>query len=166
MHSNSSRLRCLLRKAAARFLTNRASRLLNPVTSGGMKSFVVTRSPRGFFVADAVVGPTEDRLDGTTLPSDGAGDPAAENEEVYCIGARCGSDCGGAWGDEAGVDAGLLICGARVSSGLKSKTWCVGRHCSKDSSGDRRLLNAFRVSGIAPGIMPGGEAESGSENGS
>lgn len=42
MSSNSSRFRCLLRKAAARFLTRRASRLLKPETSGGTKSFVLT----------------------------------------------------------------------------------------------------------------------------
>ena len=40
--SNSSRLRCLERKAAARFLTRRASRLLRPVTSGCTKSLEET----------------------------------------------------------------------------------------------------------------------------
>ena len=38
--SNSSRFLWRDRNAAARFLTNRASRLDNPETSGGMKSFV------------------------------------------------------------------------------------------------------------------------------
>lgn len=145
MHSNSSRLRCLLRKAAARFLTNRASRLLNPVTSGGMKSLVVTRSPRGFFVADAVVGPTEDRLDGTTLPSDGAGDPAAENEEVWCIGARCGSDCGGAWGGRRGRGrrAAHLLTEGRV------------RHEVEDLVGREALLDDFIRSHATPERFPG-----------
>jgi hypothetical protein len=52
MHSNSSRFRCRLRNAAARFFTSRASRLLRPVTSGGMKSLLLMRSPdeRGFLV--------------------------------------------------------------------------------------------------------------------
>lgn len=38
--SNSSRFRWRDKKAAARFLTSRASRFDKPVTSGGMKSFV------------------------------------------------------------------------------------------------------------------------------
>lgn len=38
--SNSSRFLCLLKNAAALFLTNRASLLLKPDTSGGMKSLV------------------------------------------------------------------------------------------------------------------------------
>jgi hypothetical protein len=52
INSNSSRFRCLERKAAARFLTRRASRLLRPETSGGTKSLVLMRSAiaRGFFV--------------------------------------------------------------------------------------------------------------------
>ena len=52
MFSNSSRFLWRLRKAAALFFTRRASRLLSPVTSGGTKSLVLTRSPeaRGFFV--------------------------------------------------------------------------------------------------------------------
>ena len=40
--SNSSRLRCLDKNAAARFFTRRASRLLSPVTSGGIQSLVLT----------------------------------------------------------------------------------------------------------------------------
>jgi hypothetical protein len=44
--SNSSRLRCLDKKAAALFLTRRASRLLSPVTSGGTQSLVLT-GPEG-----------------------------------------------------------------------------------------------------------------------
>lgn len=38
--SNSSLFLCLLKNAAARFLTSLASRLLRPLTSGGMKSLV------------------------------------------------------------------------------------------------------------------------------
>lgn len=41
MSSNSSRLRCRERNAAARFLTKRASRLFSPVTSGGTQSLVL-----------------------------------------------------------------------------------------------------------------------------
>ena len=52
INSNSSRFRCLERKAAARFLTRRASRLVRPETSGGTKSLVLIRSAtaRGFLV--------------------------------------------------------------------------------------------------------------------
>ena len=75
MFSNSSRFLCRLKNAAARFLTNRASRLLSPVTSGGTKSLVVTRSARGFLAT--LVAPTEGLFAGTTEPSlEGAGDAA------------------------------------------------------------------------------------------
>jgi len=59
MHSNSSRLRCLLRKAAARFLTRRASRLLSPDTSGGTKSLLETRSPTARFLVALGAGLAE-----------------------------------------------------------------------------------------------------------
>ena len=62
MVSNSSRLRCLLRKAAARFLTSLASRLLKPVTSGGTKSLLDTRSAVARFLQTLGVG-LADRLE-------------------------------------------------------------------------------------------------------
>ena len=65
MFSNSSRLRCRLRNAAARFLTRRASRLLRPVTSGGTKSFTLTALARGFFAVEGAR--LEARLAGTRL---------------------------------------------------------------------------------------------------
>ena len=89
---------------------------------------------------------------------------AAEN--VCCDPDRCGSAWGALCGDDAGVDAGLLpMAGVpRALPGTKSKTWCVGRHCS--ASGVLRPLSTLRVSGSVPGIVDGGEADSGSENGS
>ena len=59
MHSNSSRLRCLLRKAAARFFTRRASRLLKPDTSGGTKSLLLIRSPTERFLGRVGAGLAE-----------------------------------------------------------------------------------------------------------
>ena len=52
MLSNSSRLRWRLRKAAARFLTSLASRLLNPLTSGGTNSATVILPFPRFFGAE------------------------------------------------------------------------------------------------------------------
>ena len=170
MCSNSSRFLCRLRNAAARFLTSRASRLLSPVTSGGTKSFVLTRSPeRAFFVQAPALIVTEGRLAGTTtLPAE-----APESDEPSAAGNVCcpaadvrGRFCGVTWGDDAGVDAGLLIC-ADIVPGTKSKTWWVGRHWSEGTSGVMRPLRTFRVSGIAPGMCEeGGEVGMGSENGS
>ena len=84
MHSNSSRLRCRLRNAAARFFTRRASRLLRPVTSGGTKSFVLIVDPRGFF---AEVGARlEERFEGTrltlSLREGGKGSSGAAGEDI------------------------------------------------------------------------------------
>ena len=162
MFSNSSRLRCLLRKAAARFLTSRASRLLSPVTSGGTKSFVLTRSPdRAFLLVLPAGADTDGRLAGTTTLS--AEDEASSAAEKVCW--EPGSDCGALWGDDSGVDPGLLICmGVGALPGMKSKTWWVGRHCS--ASGLMRPLRTLRVSGRVPGMWEGGEADKGSENGS
>ena len=168
--SNSSRFLCLLKNAAARFFTRRASRLLSPVTSGGTKSFVLTRSPdRAFFVLlPQPAGPTDGRFAGTTtLPAEGVALDDDDAAEKVCWAPTCrGSDCGSVWGDDAGVDAGLLpwMGDAARLPGTKSKTWCVGRHCS--ASGDRRPLRTLRVSGSVPGMTEGGEAEKGSANGS
>ena len=169
--SNSSRFLCLLKNAAARFFTRRASRLLSPVTSGGTKSFVLTRSPdRAFFVLlpQPCAGPTDGRFAGTTtLPAEGVALDDDDAAEKVCWAPTCrGSDCGSVWGDDAGVDAGLLpwMGDAARLPGTKSKTWCVGRHCS--ASGDRRPLRTLRVSGSVPGMTEGGEAEKGSANGS
>jgi len=104
--SNSSRFRCRLRKAAARFLTRRASRLLSPDTSGGTKSFVVIRSPelRGLFEAFATGGEDSPGMDNpVSIEMDGWG----------------GFEGGGETDDE-GDDT---IC----TSG-KSNTWWVGKH--------------------------------------
>jgi hypothetical protein len=78
MFSNSSRLRCLDRKAAARFLTSLASRLLRPDTSGGIKSLVVTRSDvgRGFLGIAEWCGGGEGRLSGVS----GSGDDSEDKE--------------------------------------------------------------------------------------
>ena len=64
MFSNSSRFRCLLRNAAARFFTRRASRLLSPETSGGTKSFVLVVA-RGFLLELAHGAVLEARFAGT-----------------------------------------------------------------------------------------------------
>ena len=84
MSSNSSRFLWRLRKAAARFLTSRASRLLRPETSGGTKSLVLMHA-RGFFAdeaAEAEAGAAEERFaedgelefDGWDELGDGVGD--------------------------------------------------------------------------------------------
>ena len=101
MFSNSSRFLCLLRKAAARFLTRRASRLLRPETSGGIKSLVLMRSPagRGFLAPRVRSGVDDGRLWGFW------GDMV-----------RVGVDCG---------DEGVVEVGERESG--KSKSWWVGR---------------------------------------
>ena len=62
--SNSSRFRCLLKNAAARFFTRRASRLLSPETSGGTKSFVLVVA-RGFLLELAHGAVLEARFAGT-----------------------------------------------------------------------------------------------------
>ena len=87
MFSNSSRLRCRLRNAAARFLTRRASRLLRPVTSGGTKSFVLIVEPRGFFAAEGAR--LEARFEGTrlvlltlSLRTGGKGSSGAAGEDI------------------------------------------------------------------------------------
>ena len=84
MHSNSSLFRCRLRNAAARFFTRRASRLLNPETSGGTKSFVLIADARGFFAA--VGARLECRFEGTrltlSLRDGGKGSGAAGGEEM------------------------------------------------------------------------------------
>ena len=64
MFSNSSRFRCLLKNAAARFFTRRASRLLSPETSGGTKSFVLVVA-RGFLLELAHGAVLEARFAGT-----------------------------------------------------------------------------------------------------
>lgn len=99
MVSNSSRFRCRLRKAAARFLTRRASRLLRPETSGGMKSLVETAVVvRVFLQADGVTDAA--RLDGTTAGA-----------AYMASGARCD------WKASTSEAADGL--------GGKSKTWWV-----------------------------------------
>ena len=110
MFSNSSRLRCLLRKAAARFFTRRASRLLRPVTSGGIKSLLETRSPTARFLVAGGAGLAERLL------------PAA-----IAVSAVAGSVVGASVGTG---DSCLTS---------KSKTWWVGMHIGSDSgtlSGD------------------------------
>lgn len=65
--SNSSLFRCLLKKAAARFFTSLASRLLRPETSGGTKSLVETRSPTARFFTAAGAGLAERFLPEATI---------------------------------------------------------------------------------------------------
>ena len=93
MSSNSSRFRCLLRNAAARFLTSLASRLVRPVTSGGTKSFVLTHV-RGFLAVegaaegvadgrfDALLEPFPLELDADDDGTEGITGDADENESV------------------------------------------------------------------------------------
>ena len=114
MFSNSSRLRCRLRNAAARFLTSRASRLLMPETSGGMKSLVAVRSPRAFLELCGVQ--LDERLDGTRfglMQMD-----------------RRGCDSPSSLSSGEGADTGM------------SKTWLVGTQSSgSELSGLMRLLS-------------------------
>lgn len=104
MASNSSLFRCRLRKAAARFFSKRASRLLKPVTSGGTKSLVVILSPlpRPFFAPPIV---EKDFLSGVPL----------SEERVNWHGTEGGGETED--GDE------------RASKPSRSNTWLVGRHC-------------------------------------
>ena len=107
---------------------------------------VLIRSPvRAFLVADGAG--EHDRFAGTiTLPAEGFEPGAAEN--VCWEPDWCGSDCGTAWGDDAGVDAGLTCAeGARTLPGTKSKTWWVGRHCSDGTSGVVRPLSLEHLAG-------------------
>jgi len=107
MHSNSSRFRCLLKKAAARFFTNLASRLLRPETSGGTKSLLETRSPIARFLATGGAGLAERLLPVGTIES--------ELEVTFALWAAM----------EDGVDG-------RVTS-AKSKTSWVGKQMGSGS---------------------------------
>lgn len=127
MHSNSSRFRCLLRKAAARFFTKRASRLLRPETSGGMKSLLLIRSPteRCFFVT--LGAGLAERLEDEEVV-----EGAMEMDKRSCL----GDDSAGEGGESGWVASG------------KSKTWCVGRQsCSESAaeSGVMRILSILEV---------------------
>lgn len=81
--SNSSRLRCRLKNAAARFLTSRASRLDKPVTSGGMKSFedilVAGAARLGLFTAPPAV--PEEEGPGVDPEAEAEDPPEGEEEE-------------------------------------------------------------------------------------
>ena len=112
IHSNSSRLRCLLRKAAARFLTSRASRLLRPETSGGMKSLLEMRSPIARFLVAEGAGLAE-RL----LPTEEVSEAASS---AWWAASSAASD-----GDRDGG-----VGGCSTSAG-KSKSWWVGRQASE-----------------------------------
>lgn len=100
MSSNSSRFRCLLRKAAARFLTKRASRLVSPVTSGGIKSFVLMHVRVRFDVEPLVVvearfAEEEDEVaeaDATLALEVPCVDSANPSEDVGDVGGGVGSD--------------------------------------------------------------------------
>lgn len=122
MHSNSSRFRCRLRKAAARFLTKRASRLLKPDTSGGIKSLLLMRSPmaRGFLV---------------TL---GAG-LAERLEETEIVGANERRSVGDEGAGEGGAASG------------KSKTWWVGRQSCSPSEADSGLMRILSILAVGIG---------------
>ena len=101
-------MRCLERKAAARFLTRRASLLLRPETSGGTKSLLEIRSPIARFFVALGAGLAE-RFE-----------PQAESAAslVAWMSSRESAEREGE--REAGV-------GGRALSGEKSKTWWVGR---------------------------------------
>ena len=137
IHSNSSRLRCLLRKAAARFFTRRASRLLKPETSGGMKSLLWIRSPTERFLLAPETGLAE-RLEPQEAVS-------ATNELVCAAREAEPNEGQGNW-----------------SSGM-SKTWWVGRQSSAAPSGDMDILSILEVgTGDADEKDP---SESGGEEG-
>ena len=95
--SNSSRFRWRLRNAAARFFTRRASRLVNPDTSGGTKSFVVIRSPqvRCLFEALAIQGednfaigmPLSMEIDDWDV-FEGGGDTDGEGDDMICTSGK------------------------------------------------------------------------------
>lgn len=77
--SNSSRLRWRERKAAALFLTRRASRLLSPVTSGGTQSLVLIGPD----------GAARCRLGGGADPD---ADDDSENADAELFWFRCADD--------------------------------------------------------------------------
>ena len=124
--SNSSLFRCRLRKAAARFFSRRASRLLKPVTSGGTKSLVVILSPppRPLFTPPII---EKDLLSGDSLSDERANWRGIEG--------------GGETEDE---DDG-------ASTPSRSNTWFIGRHdrsLSECGSGVKpRLITVARSRG-------------------
>lgn len=128
MSSNSSRFRCLLRKAAARFLTRRASLLLRPVTSGGTKSLVLMHA-RGFFVEDEEVGAADARFaeDDEELPSLWRDASRAVGDVGDGVGAL--NMCIAAWDDMEGEsgDESELVVVAGEGGNWKSKSSRVGK---------------------------------------
>lgn len=137
MSSNSSRFRWRLRKAAARFLTRRASRLVSPVTSGGTKSFVLMHA-RGFFEE------LEDEERDGRLGADELADSEASSRAEKCSVDSAWDDIEGEMGEarEAEESDGEEGCGGKS----KSKSWCVGRQVgSADKSGCRCIcIRALR----------------------
>lgn len=124
MFSNSSRFRCLLRKAAARFFTRRASRLLKPDTSGGTKSLLATRSPTARFLVARGAGlaerlfPVEIAVSAvagsvvvSVVASVGTGDSCLTSKsKTWWVGMHIGSDSGTLSGDgesEGGGDGAM-----------------------------------------------------------
>ena len=129
MSSNSSRFRCLLRKAAARFLTRRASLLLRPVTSGGTKSLVLMHA-RGFFVEeDEETGAadgrlTEDDEEPLSLWRDASRPVGDVGDGVGAL-----NMCMAAWDDMEGEsgEASELVVVAGEGGNWKSKSSRVGK---------------------------------------
>lgn len=133
MFSNSSRFRCLLKNAAARFFTRRASRLLSPETSGGTKSFVLVAA-RGFLLELAHGVVLEARFAGTMEARPGLMEMLRRS--------RDSSSCRSGEGDGDGDGD----CSMGYPPGGISNTWCVGRQrvCSVDVAGEgTRLLRTF-----------------------
>jgi hypothetical protein len=136
MHSNSSRLRCLERKAAARFLTRRASLLLRPETSGGIKSLLEIRSPIARFFVALGAGLAE-RFEPQEEPAASLLIAISSRESAEREGER-----------EAGV-------GGRALSGAKSKTWWVGRQRRSGLSRVGRVLSILEAGTGEPSEMGG-----------
>jgi hypothetical protein len=123
MHSNSSRFRCRLRNAAARFFTSRASRLLKPETSGGIKSLLLIRSPTARGLLVTLGAGLAERLK-----------EAGTAEGLIEIERRCG------FGEGREGDGG--VGGCEISG--KSKTWWVGRQSSL-SEPDSELIRILSI---------------------
>ena len=125
MFSNSSRFLCLLKNAAARFFTRRASRLLSPETSGGTKSFVLVAVARGFLLELAHGVVLEARFAGTTEVRLGLMEMLRRSRDGDS--SRSGEGEGDGDGD----------CSMQYPPGGMSKTWCVGRQrfCSAAEAG-------------------------------
>jgi len=152
--SNSSRFLCLLRNAAARFLTRRASRLLSPDTSGGIKSLVDVDA-RGFLLELALGAVLDARFAGTAAR---LGLMEMLRRSRSCDSWRSGDGDGDGDGDGE--------CSTGNPPGGMSNSWCVGRQsiCSGAAAGEgTRLLSTLAGAMGDAGRVPPLDTECGGD---